>query len=74
MRTTGGLPAVLAAPHVRAQSKADFLSQMIAERRTPLQPAEPGQVPVAQAVSAYANGARIAVRRMPPGYRTTILA
>ncbi len=31
------------------------------------------RAPVGQAVDAYANGSKIAVRRMPAGYRTTIV-
>lgn len=55
------------APH------ADFISQLIAERQhLPPQRAR-RRVPIGEAVAAYASGAHIADRRMPPGYRKTII-
>ncbi len=49
---------------------ADFISQLIAER---------DELPLANdnmgtAVGAYEAGSRIAVRRMPAGYRKTVVA
>jgi hypothetical protein len=49
---------------------ADFISQLIAER---------DQLPLANdnvgtAVGAYEAGGRIAVRRMPAGYRKSVVA
>ncbi len=56
-----------AAPH------ADFISQLIAERQhLPPQRAR-RRAPVGDALAAYADGARIADRRIPPGYRKTIV-
>jgi hypothetical protein len=43
---------------------ADFLSQQLVE---------PRPAAVREAVTAYDRGARMAVRRMPAGYRTTIV-
>jgi hypothetical protein len=72
------LPAVLDAPGqrltlVHTPAPADFLSQLIAERQHLAPQRERRRAPVGQAVDAYANGGRIAVRRMPVGYRTTIV-
>ncbi len=54
--------------------KADFLSQLIAEREhLPPQRTQRLVAPGA-AVDAYRRGARIAVRRLPAGYRRTVLA
>lgn len=56
-----------AAPH------ADFISQLIAERQhLPPQRAR-RRAPVTEALAAYDSGARIADRRLPPGYRKTIV-
>lgn len=43
---------------------ADFVSQQLVQ---------PRPAAVDEAVTAYDRGARIAVRRMPAGYRTTIV-
>jgi hypothetical protein len=43
---------------------ADFVSQQLSE---------PRPTAANEAVTAYDRGARIAVRRMPAGYRTTIV-
>ena len=66
------LPAVLETPRERLglpaiTSGTDFLSQLIADR-----PAQ-RHTRVNEAVTAYDRGARIAVRRMPAGYRKTIV-
>lgn len=56
-----------AAPH------ADFVSQLIAERQhLPPQRAR-RRAPVGEALAAYDSGAHIADRRIPPGYRKTIV-
>lgn len=53
---------------------ADFLSQLIAEREhLPPQRAR-RRAPVGEALAAYGSGAVIAERRLPPGYRKTIVA
>jgi hypothetical protein len=55
------------APH------ADFISQLIAERQyLPPQRAR-RRAPVGEALAAYDSGAHIADRRIPPGYRKTIV-
>ncbi len=55
------------APH------ADFLSQLIAERQhLPPQRAR-RRAAVGVAVSAYDEGGKRAVRRLPPGYRRSIV-
>ena len=52
---------------------ADFVSQLIAEHQhLPPQRAR-RRAPVGEALAAYDNGARIADRRLPPGYRKTIV-
>jgi len=55
---------------MRGAPSADFVSQMIAERdRLPERGAFAGT-----AVGAYEAGSRIAVRRMPAGYRKSVVA
>lgn len=49
---------------VTAPAAADFVSQQLVE---------PSPAAVGEAVTAYDRTARIAVRRMPAGYRTTIV-
>jgi len=53
---------------------ANFLSQLIAARAHLPPQRERRRATPQGAVGAYAAGARIAVRRMPAGYRTTIVA
>ncbi len=53
---------------MRGAPKADFVSQLIAERDE--LPAK--REAMGAAVGAYTAGSRIAVRRMPAGYRKTI--
>jgi hypothetical protein len=55
---------------MRGAPSADFISQLIVERDR-LRPQ--GESAVA-AVSAYDAAGRIAVRRMPAGYRKTVVA
>jgi hypothetical protein len=54
---------------LRGAPSADFVSQLIAERDH--LPASTGAV--SEAVDAYAAGSRIAVRRVPVGYRKTLV-
>ncbi len=50
----------------RIAPPADFVSQAILGRAAPRSATE--------AVGAYAASARAGVRRLPPGYRTTLIA
>jgi hypothetical protein len=52
-------------------TSADFMSQVIFGREE--RPVPDPHATVEQAVIAYDRGARIAVRRMPAGYRKTIV-
>ena len=55
---------------MRGAPSADFISQLIAERdKLPARGAS-----ARGAVGAYAAAGRIAVRRMPAGYRKTVVA
>lgn len=55
---------------MRGAPSADFISQLIAERdQLPAHAAS-----ARGAVGAYAAAGRIAVRRMPAGYRKTVVA
>ena len=55
---------------LRGAPSADFISQLIVERdRLPARGEAHGT-----AVGAYAAGGRIAVRRMPAGYRKSVVA
>lgn len=72
------LPVVEATPRdrlmlVHTPAHADFLSQLIAARQHLAPQRERRRAPVHQAVDAYANGSKITVRRMPAGYRKTIV-
>ena len=73
-----GLPMAIAArtPQpslVHSSPEPTFISQLIAEhQRLPPQRAR-YQVPLAQAVDAYASAARITIRRLPAGYRKTLV-
>jgi len=54
---------------MRGAPSADFVSQLIAERdRLPARGEAAGA-----AVGAYAAGSRIAIRRMPAGYRKSVV-
>ena len=73
---TGGLPAVIGEPRPRPTlqrlaPRAAFLSQLIAARQQPAPQHQRRPLPPLQAVDAYASGSRIAVPRLPAGYRTT---
>jgi hypothetical protein len=75
-----GLPAVIghfddARPSLaRSAPTAAFISQLIAARdHMPIQ-RERRTVPVANALGAYASGASMTQRRMPQGFRKTVVA
>ncbi|WP_157959839.1 hypothetical protein [Devosia submarina] len=58
----------------RSESAAPFISQLLAERGN-MQPQRARRRNTAEgAVGAYSSGAKIAVKRMPMGYRTSIVA
>ena len=52
-------------------TSADFASQIMVGRHAV--PEDDPRIVTEQAVTAYDKGARIAVRRMPAGYRKTIV-
>ena len=58
---------------IRPTADAGFVSQLLAEReqRSPQHQPEPGAS--VGAIGAYASGGTIGVRRVPAGYRTTIV-
>ena len=58
-------------PH-RGAPKAAFLSQLIAERHHLATQRARRQAPVGEALRTYDAGGKIAVRRLPPGYRMSI--
>jgi hypothetical protein len=62
------------ATFTRIAPPAAFLSQMIAADRTPRLAVAERRAPLNAATGAYATGSRIATRRMPAGYRTTVVA
>jgi hypothetical protein len=74
-----GLPMVIEAARPRPSLKrseiaAPFVSQLLAERGN-LPPQRARRRTTAEgAIGAYASGAKIAVKRMPVGYRTSIVA
>lgn len=76
---TGGLPVLVGAPTPRPslqrnQTAAAFVSQLLAERdRLPPQRSR-RRGSAEGAIGAYAAGAKVAVKRMPMGYRTSIVA
>lgn len=74
-----GLPVVIEAQRprpslMRSDSTAPFVSQLIAARaHMATQRARRRDTPQG-AIGAYASGARITIKRMPAGYRTSIVA
>lgn len=56
----------------RGSPRAAFLSQLIAERHHLATQRTRRQAPVGEALRTYDAGGRIAVRRVPPGYRMSI--
>jgi len=71
------LPTALDLPRERLRvlplAQSDFISQLIAERQHLPPQRERRRAPVVEAVNAYDRGSRIAARRMPAGYRKTIV-
>ena len=74
-----GLPIALEAARPRpslkrAETTAAFVSQLLAARAnlTPQRNRRRGSSE--GAIGAYAAGEKVAVRRMPAGYRTTVVA
>lgn len=57
----------------RNQNMAAFVSQLIAERARLAPQRERRRATPEGAIDAYASGASIAVKRMPAGYRTTVV-
>ena len=74
-----GLPMLIGAPRPRpslhrSETTAAFVSQLLAERNN-LAPQRARRRGSAEgAIGAYDDGARVAVKRMPVGYRTSIVA
>jgi hypothetical protein len=73
---TGNLPAATgggaAFSSYRGAPKAAFLSQLIAERHHLATQRARRQAPVDVALRTYDAAGRIAVRRLPAGYRMTV--
>lgn len=58
----------------RSETTAAFVSQLLAERHN-LAPQRSRRRGTAEgAIGAYTDGAKVAVKRMPMGYRTSIVA
>ncbi len=72
----GSLPVAsgggMSSSFYRGAPKAAFLSQLIAERHHMSTQRARRQAPVGVALRTYDAGGRIAVRRLPPGYRLKI--
>lgn len=59
---------------LRNPTAAAFVSQLLAERNN-LAPQRARRRGNAEgAIGAYSDGAKVSMKRMPPGYRTTIVA
>ncbi|KKC35848.1 hypothetical protein WH87_14835 [Devosia epidermidihirudinis] len=58
----------------RSETTAAFISQLIIGRERTAGQRERRRGPSEGAIGAYARSARNSERRLPPGYRTTILA
>lgn len=76
--TASSLPATIGPAHVRpslahSAPTAEFVSQLIAARDRMAPQRLRRQASPDRAVTAYSNGARIAERRMPAGYRKTVV-
>jgi hypothetical protein len=76
-KASRGLPVALeAAPRpslARTSPQAEFLSQLIAERYHLATQRARRRAPVSEALDSYDSGTRVSERRMPAGYRTTII-
>jgi hypothetical protein len=62
------------APAGRGAPEAAFISQLIAERYHLAPQRTKRRAAVGDAVGAYDSGSKIAVVRLPAGYRTTLVA
>lgn len=77
--TKPGLPMLIGAPRprpslMRNPATAAFVSQLLAERHQ-LPPQRLRRRGSAEgAIGAYADGARVAIKRMPMGYRKSVVA
>lgn len=74
-----GLPVLIgkARPRpslLRTETTAAFVSQLLAERGNLAPQRSRRRGSTEGAIGAYADGAKVAVKRMPLGYRTTIVA
>lgn len=58
----------------RGAPEAAFISQLIAERYHLAPQRSRRRAPLSDVVGAYDSGAKIAVVRLPVGYRTTLVA
>lgn len=58
---------------VRNETTATFISQVLAERHNLAPQRAKQRTSPEGAVGAYSTGAKIAVKRMPMGYRTSIV-
>lgn len=71
---TPPLPAVTESVRaVRGVTPAPFLSQLLAERANLPAQRDKRRAPVDQAVDAYRSGGAITLRRLPLGYRKTLV-
>lgn len=74
-----GLPMLIGTPRprpslLRNPTAAAFISQLLAERHN-LAPQRTRRRGTSEgAIGAYADGAKVAIKRMPVGYRTSIVA
>jgi len=59
---------------LRSQTRADFVSQLLAAREKMPPQRERRRGSSEGAIGAYSAGAKVAIKRMPIGYRTTIVA
>lgn len=74
-----GLPMVIEAARPRPSLKrsltmAFFISQLLAERNNLAPQRARRRTSAEGAIGAYADGAKVTIKRMPAGYRTTIVA
>ena len=76
---SAGLPMLIGPPRprpslLRNPTGAAFVSQLLAERNN-LAPQRARRRGTSEgAIGAYVDGAKVAVKRMPLGYRTSIVA
>ena len=74
----GGLPVTtgpgLSSSFYRGAPKAAFVSQLIAERHHMSTQRARRRAPIGEVLETYDAGGRIAIRRLPPGYRLSIYA